>query len=212
MIYRLCQVVCLTLIFGSAINAEIWAQSCPETRADIRFDSRFSPPVLDQSLSKRQMQSMGPRAGVYGKGSVIGGLYRPEHEYRINFRQTQQRRGPQTCVLKIKVTFTYRLKQTIFIPKDYARRSCQFNAVYAHEVQHSDFEETSFKLFKPKFEQAIYQEIKRYGDQPLSVVQREVKRAVDVVFQVFENDRKRRHATIDNPTNYARESKRCSAW
>ena len=147
-----------------------------------------------------------------GRGSIIGGLYKPEHRYELSLRQTVSVRGQSRCVSRVQATFTYRLNQTIFIPRDYAKRSCQFNAVYAHEIQHSDFEETAFKIFKPKFEQAIHRDIQRFGHLPVEQLKQRMSASLQGVFRVFDADRARRHRTIDNPANYARESRRCSSW
>lgn len=198
------------LVLGKTALAQ--QTTCRAPQADVSFDSQFEPAILNHSLSKAAIQRLGGNVNVFGRGSIIGGLYRPEHDYRLNLRQTLSQGRRINCVVTVQATFVYRLRQTIFIPRDYAKRSCQFNAVYSHEIQHSDFEETSFKLFKPRFEQAIRRTIARYGHRPLNQLQSRMENAIREVHRVFDADRSRRHATIDNPQNYARESRRCSSW
>lgn len=201
----------LGLMTVSADRAE--AQSfCNQTPPVIRIQPAIQPVSLNHGLTKKQIRKLASGIAGGDRHAVVGGVYRPLHSYELKTSAYDNRLGNQRCITAKEVVLNYRVVREVYIPREYPRRSCQFSAVYNHEMQHVHFDEQAIDKYLPRFERVLAKAVigKSWTrpEQLYSGLDRMIKQEWDR----FNRERDRLHRTIDNAKNYARESKVCSKW
>ncbi len=107
----------------------------------------------------------------------------------------------------------------VYIARDYAPGSCQYDSVLHHEHQHVAVFQDTLNIFAPRIETSLRRAATRaepvYSrdrERAVSRLQRELERAVKPLFGDIERMLDRRNSALDTEENYRNEQKNCAKW
>lgn len=189
-----------------------WARSfCNMTPPIVRVDKHIGPLNVNHGLNKQQIRKLAGAQHQSGP-AVVGGIYRPQHSYELKVSANDNRLGDKRCITAREVILKYTVQRDVYIPTNYPRRSCQFRAVYNHEMQHVHFDEQAIRKYMPLFEQSLFRAVQgRTFTNPDQLYAR-LEASIKGLWGRFNTERQNLHYKIDNKRNYARESQACSTW
>jgi hypothetical protein len=124
------------------------------------------------------------------------------------------------CMSVKKVTLTIGYSsQKVYIPSEYAVGSCEYQAVYDHEMQHVNTNQDTLAAHLDRIERSAKLAMAAIGTIKVrqkgalqTEAKRQVNRALDGLFSDFEADRQARNAELDREENYRAISGLCSNW
>src|SRR5579862_5351457 len=106
----------------------------------------------------------------------------------------------------------------IYVASEYEPGSCEYETILAHENTHVRFNLETLRDWMPSIRAALVESARRrfpaiYPGAPNEAALRE--RLLENLYSVFDlmnDDMRRRNATIDTPENYRRENAKCRHW
>ena len=155
-------------------------------------------------------------------GSTVGGLGGGEIGFKTETRFEVTSQGGSACVKLKSVDVTFYAKPEIHIANNFARASCEYNAVLAHEQGHIRILRKFVREYSPKVKQEL-KRIARQIDSAVPTKKSQVNQAQnkiqdgfmakigqyqDKIMPVLE----RRQKAYDSPAEYARVASKCRKW
>ncbi len=110
------------------------------------------------------------------------------------------------------VTFHYILERDIYIPKEYAKDSCQYRVIYEHEMLHLRFEINILNKYEKKIGEALSRALHGRTFSSSGEMNQYINYYSGKIWQKIAAEQRKLHRTIDNPENYALENKLCPSW
>lgn len=212
---------------GSAPNAE-GAAAVDRAPACIALGS--GPQIQVQSISEsagvnaqrslEDLHRLGPGPAFHPLGIYRASL---QHELKLEFGRSDLKSAkgkPQVClwIERIRISIGF-LPRTILIAREYPLGSCEYNAIFGHEMRHAQIDDAVLGDFLPKLRsrlRKIAAEASAAGTvEPAGVEQRKAEllaRLQGTLQQAateLENVRRRGQGTIDTPSEYRRVADSC---
>ncbi len=208
-----------SLILASADTAS-WCK--PERAPVVRVGLQAPAPVGDYGktmvqLEKFQIDTVSPY-GVHVE-THVGGLTKGDVEISHTYQTAGLRRGDLTCLWLDQVKVVIRLKQTVYVAKEYAPGTCMYKSVWEHEHKHVRTDREILNKYRPIYEK----EIKRYLSTfpvvgPVTVreegaAQQKLGEQIEYVIsgltEKMESERARRQQGVDTLEEYQRVARMC---
>jgi hypothetical protein len=209
------------------------AAACPSSKSQpqIEFERLPSTIKLIHTETKAQVAELfvrgkgKPRPSSAGVGVPGGpqtvGLTNAHFSYSSTYTtQATQMPDGSWClgVSKITVVIGYS-RQEVFIPREYRQGTCEYQAVYNHEMEHVAVNRQVLDDHMDRIEWLAMQGLAEIGVITVAkksdlkkVAKQRVNRALDGIFADFEADRDVRNGALDSEENYHAISALCSAW
>lgn len=152
--------------------------------------------------------------------SVTRGLTYAPLDSRYSFRPSFWRRGKAYCysVGELTVNFGFK-KHLVYIPRIYAKHSCEYKVVHAHEMKHVKINREALKKYLPKLKADLKKHLAKSGavvvkNQQVGVeaMQKVISEALSASLSKMYAYSSKRHGKIDTPQNYQRENAKCKSW
>lgn len=178
----------------------------------------FPQAVIDHSHSIAQLG----RISGLGHNTRALGLMKPD--LRIETRPKAQgvRRGDKFCfwITGFDVVLRYR-RVDVYVAREYARDSCNYNAILSHEHKHVDAARLNLQEFAPRIRMALTSKLIPSGRKPALVASREEARkkvsaiSDDLLKPAYEEMIRALTAAqrqVDSPEEYRRVRNMCRNW
>jgi len=216
--------ILLLMILGVATPAD--AASCHREDApvELTFRSVFDRARLDHTKSAATINAMFERsqqdASIARKGGAVG-LTTSQSEFRFSTQVRYYRRSDGLYCVHLKSVDAHlnQRNTTIYVAREFARGSCNFDVVYEHEKQHMRIHYRTLQEYAPRVKRALQRLVQRLDPRVVRTVA-EVRNAyvdtindgVEPLLEAMEEENRRRNQALDTPENYARESAKCPTW
>jgi len=195
----------------------------PDTDPEISLEVTTGQVVYDNSRNRKQLSRLQSQGKISSsrRGWKPIGLTMTELQYRMNISVntlSQPDGGVCGVVTGVKASLGFG-KITIYVDKRYRRGSCQYNSVLEHEKEHVDIFRDTLVQFASQVEDKLFQtaaQLKpvfaKTPNRAAKRLQNTLQRRVEPVFKQLNRALDRKNDSIDTPTNYKREQKRCDKW
>ncbi len=107
----------------------------------------------------------------------------------------------------------------VYVAREYARGTCQYNAILDHERRHVGVFHDTLSEFSPRIERALYSALDRM--KPLhnrnhevaaQKIQNKLEQSVSSIFREFDRVLANRNGKLDTKENYTKELENCLSW
>lgn len=157
----------------------------------------------------------------------VGGLTSSRYSARTSGEtmMTRNRATGETCIWYSRLDVTVTLNITVYVAREYRRGSCEFRAIWDHEMKHVEVARDVARRHAPRIRAAVERIARELGNNgvvgPLKArdVDEGRKRMEDWVQYALEEtmrdlDRESyvRQNQIDTPAEYARVARQCSGF
>jgi hypothetical protein len=196
--------------------------SCMSGMPDAPFhvDVRIDFPPVNFSHS----QSIAELGKISGGGHHrrILGLMKPDIRLRTLPKAEGMSKGGKYCfwITGFEVILRY-AQVDVYVAREYPEGSCQYNAVYAHEMEHVEVARRNLEIFAPRIRAAL-----ESGSVPTAQTPVIVASAADATrdVQAISNENLRpvyrsmlralraAQAVVDSPQSYANVFRKCPTW
>lgn len=161
--------------------------------------------------------------GGGGGGSSVGGLGGGEIGFKAETRYKVIEADGAACVTLDRLDVTFYAKPEIHIASNFARSTCEYNAVMAHEKKHIAILRKFVREYSPKVKKSLVRFVSKLdtsagpvGVSQVNLAQKEietrilaeVKRLNDKMMPILA----KRQQRLDNPQEYARVAAQCNKW
>lgn len=181
-------------------------------------------PTYYHGYSTAQIEAMS-RIRVPSRASHEPGLTRFEHELSHQYEVEGEGEGPgrplRVWARSLRVDFSI-TRMDVYVSSQYARGTCPYNAILAHENTHVAINDRAFRKYKALLERAL----KRDRTLPTkahplrvsslkegkAVIERRLSRIVEPLYERFKREDIRENAKIDTPASYRRTQAKCGDW
>jgi hypothetical protein len=190
----------------------------------IRVTGNLLPPTYHHEYSTAQIEAM---SGIQAPSRAAHepGLTLFEYEVSSQYEMSEKGRsatGPLLIWAKsVGVNFSI-TRMEVYVSSQYARGSCQYQAVLAHENTHVAINERAYKKYRALLIQALGRDrALPTRDHPMRVsseqegediLDRHIKGILTPLEERFQAEDKRENAKIDTPASYARTQAKCRDW
>lgn len=211
-------IVSFLMLFSNLSTAMACSQSTPKVvvkrlKKNIEYIRNYSAGNLTQIHTGRYVQG-GPLVGGLGGGRYGLGV-------EIDFNVKEKGNG-LSCLSIKKVEGQFIAFPLIMIASNFAKDSCEFNAVYDHEKKHVRTLMNFQKEYSVKFRSRLNKIVRKYGQakvtSPAQVammqqqINQSIQSAVNGYFEAIQPVINRRQQAVDSPQEYARVAALCSGW
>lgn len=219
-----------------ALSIAVWAGAAPVHAkncrpAKFKLNVKFLDPKvkivhsktvteLNRMLGNRDKKVGGGLNSWHKKSSVIRGATVAPLNRASSFKPYYVKRGGRYCysIKELNINFGFK-EHTVFIPRIYAPKSCEYKVVYAHEMTHVKINRKAIKKFLPKFKKQLAKDLSKTA----AAVVKSQKAGVAAMRKVIAAALIKGHANmyqystplhnkIDTPKNYRREDAKCKKW
>jgi hypothetical protein len=195
-------------------------QECPKAAEPVvELDFKQPKPTLDTTLGVTELRSLSRQA--LSEHDQALGLYKTElrSALRVDY-DTATTRHDHVCLAVRKATVLVEYAdRAIHLARELKRGTCPYDVTLAHEQKHAAVDDRVLRRELPKLQDALRRAIRESGLAG-PVAQRNLAAYRDDVFEriqrVFRDElgrieriRRSEQASLDTPTAYARESRRC---
>jgi len=220
----------ISLILSGAIFISDTAQAqsrqvCPNISSETEISLDFDPGriVYDDNISREELArltNLSPYSSRHAK-SLTMGLTSTHYVYKMEgaAESTRLDRNHVCARLKsaaIKMTIS---KLKIYILRDYAPGSCEYDTVLSHEHLHADIAQRTIRNFMPRIRRQLRLEVNRLGwvrdissGRAFDTLFARLHRRMKPVMRQMERQMKRANAAIDTPKSYLQFNARCQNW
>ncbi|MBF0162061.1 MAG: hypothetical protein HQL88_07210 [Magnetococcales bacterium] len=204
-------------MFASAAGGQE-EPACPALNEGVEVDVRFEPskPFVDDSRSRAWIQDVA-RALHHPIGVTASRL---SHTLTAHFlvRVTADRRSRCLYLKTLTMVLAYP-NTTVYIDNAYRPGSCEYQAIYQHEMEHVRILNTHQTRFLPTWRsrlQALARDVRPLLSDNPQQTQQEVLQKLDQVvkkeIERLDKFQKAEQGAIDTPRNYAKVRASCQAW
>lgn len=203
-------------LFAIALAADRAAAQCAEGPAPVRLDVDQPEPTLNRQRSIDDLRKLAHS----DPHEVALGLYTGElrTSLKVDFQSTE--RGDRACLrvsgAHIDVVYT---KRMIYLARELARGSCQYNIALEHERRHASIDDTVLARELPRLKRAIADAIARIGavgpvhptelDDEREKIAASLQRVMGAEVTRIDSVRRKEQGAIDTPEAYRHEAARC---
>ncbi len=190
----------------------------------IHVTAKLLRPTYHHEYGTAQIQAMsGLRAP--SRAAQEPGLTLFEYEISSQYEMTEMGRDPngplRVWAKSIDVSFSV-TRMEVYISSQYAKGSCQYQTILAHENTHVAINERVFKKYKALLIQALKMDrnlptrahpLRVSSEQEgEDILDRNIKGILTPLEERFQAEDRRENAKIDTPASYARTQARCRDW
>ena len=200
----------------------------------IYYDVDIAQPVVDHSMTSaqltqkrkgsinewnknNQMQSGGLLESLFGSTQSVGGMTTVKHNLGLKYKthgRSLGKYGDLKCPVFSYVDLNLKYHGTIFIPREYKKDGCAYNAIFNHEMEHYVIgAENLHKLSKtvrknlPALTDKLSQDMGVVGRTQLTgareMMADNLYEIIRGVFQETKQKTAKESAAIDTPEEYA---------
>jgi hypothetical protein len=217
----------LVAIYLSLAIAPVAAAECrrpkdePPLSVNVEFFERDPTYSNSKSLAEIKMLNESARASSSNDDQTILGLTSSEIKTEYNTSiMSMETGGTPTCSwlrkLNVKILFS---RFDVFVAKEFKPRSCQYNAILAHENQHVAIEkEMSASLYRETLarlkglEPKLANATTRTKEELNKILASQLKPLFDENLAAYSERSKKAHAKIDTKESYAKVRASCKDW
>jgi hypothetical protein len=144
---------------------------------------------------------------------------RMRNKFEMAYTETFDMQKTQYCMAPTQIRVSVDYIPVIYIAKELAAGSCEYDVTLKHEIQHTNIDIITIREYLPRIEAAARQAAYSLGVAgPIAPHQREaaqqthmarVQKAIDTATADFDSVRHRRQQAIDTRQEYLRLSKMC---
>ncbi len=223
--HRLIVVFAATVFWTVTLSGTVWASPCSPSKSAAKVNLQLD---LGDPQYVYDLDTEGIREVVSDiQGYVAGPWHLPlgltVHELGMRFETKffiRMARTPGYCVAlaEAKVTVGYK-DRTVYISSNYAKGSCEFDAILAHEREHLQINQGVLNDYKAKF-RAVLRRMRR-GKKVIFVHRKSAARSAYILhlrrqFKPLVAEMKavlaRKNGAIDTKENYRRNLAQCDDW
>jgi hypothetical protein len=190
----------------------------------VHVTGNLLPPTYHHEYSTAQIEAMSgiqaPSRAAHEPGLTLF-EYEVSSQYEMS-EKGQSAAGPLLIWAKsVGVNFSV-TRMEVFVSSQYARGSCQYEAVLAHENTHVAINERVYKKYRALLIQALGRDralptrahpLRVSSEQEgEDILDRHIKGILTPLEDRFRAEDKRENAKIDTPASYARTQARCRDW
>lgn len=199
--------------------------SCdPVVDPPVTLDFQNKPPLVDNSRTPQQMQSLrtGATSPDYGGEfehvqGVKDGKY--QFSFSLDFEKTEWFMIGKACVQPAALHLTLTYTPVIYISKDIAPGTCDYNVTLEHEMRHVKVDVDTLGEFIPSIKtmaaaaMALHQSREPVAQENVEIVQnnlsREITALIDSASAKLQATRTLRQQAVDSREEYIRLSNAC---
>ena len=216
-----------SIAFLGALYTPVDAQAqnriaCPELEGRMEISLDFDPGriVYDDNVSRRRLARLSKTKSTSNRQfrQYTMGLTQIEYgsEYRIETQGVAL--GRNRICARLKSVSMKVIIQTlkIYILRDFAPGSCEYDAILAHEHIHADNAQLTYQRNLPNIRRKLHREVERLGavrdishDRATKTLLRRLQLRMKPIMDRIEREMKRKNAAIDTPESYLRFNDRC---
>lgn len=209
-------------VFSTAVSQEFCSTPESPKTPDIAVDLHIPRARIRHDLSLKEIRELQTEKGLKNADSVLGfTYYETQNGYKVKHEIVVDG-NKEVCgwVKSIKVYLLVKVLD-IFIPSDYAPKSCEYQVVISHESDHHRILEETLREYQNQIRKfLLYNKTipsnsnpKLYSNEPLkdslsTIVEEEIRPQLDSMVQAIEI----RQKTIDSPEHYMDLTSKCSSW
>ncbi|MEM7226523.1 MAG: hypothetical protein AAF495_26365 [Pseudomonadota bacterium] len=222
---RIFLLIILTSVGLTWLSAPAEAAKCsaPSTKPKIHLRMKYAEPTYVQDRNTAGMRNVINDIQGYTSGpwhlplgltiANFGTSYQTQMTYR-------KAKGGGYCVALSEATITVGYEDmTIYLSRDYAEGSCEFDAILEHELEHVAINEGVLRSYKTKFQEALKRVLRskrvifvHRKQEARSAYLLEFQRQFEPVARKMMRARDQKNAKIDTRASYERVHAKCSNW
>jgi hypothetical protein len=207
---------------GSGKGAAPRPGSCMSGMPDAQFhvDVKIDFPPVKFSHS-RSISELGQISGR-GHHRRILGLMKPDFRLRTLPKSASMSKGGQYCFWINGFEIELRYEEVeVYVAREYPEGSCQYDAIYAHEMQHVEVARRNLEIYAPRIRAALESGSVPTAQTPIIVasaaaaardIQAISNENVTPVYRAMLRDLRAAQALVDSPASYASVFRKCSKW
>lgn len=213
----------LTSLFFFSCPLKAAAFDCAQLNSNpaIVFSTSYGKLAYDYTKNNDQITAVASRYGIAEKGLFASGLATVNVVWEITVSSMGKVYGDyNVCVVPTEINVFIGFDQpTIYISRDLAKNSCEYNVVMRHEQTHQQINKSALDYFLPLFQDAL----EKIADtiKPVTVAHitqiddatnrltREYNKKLSPLIEVFKNELLTEQSKLDNRTNYQHEKELC---
>lgn len=197
--------------------------SCELTSPEVKVTTSDTPVQVDVSHSSEDLDGMGrSMKGALREGWVTNGLTTAFLRTSVDsVTKVSKLSDGRWCAALVNVTFSadYESPIHVFISNRYAPGSCQYGAVYGHEMQHVGISKAILAADMDGAEARIQADIVGRGSF-VAATQQQARDAAEAVANaemlqlsdLITREAGARNAALDTESNYRRIESQCPQW
>jgi hypothetical protein len=183
---------------------------------DVKID--FPPVKFSHSRSIAELGKISGR----GHHRRILGLMKPDIRLKTLPKSEGMSKGGQHCfwITGFEIVLRY-AEIEVYVAREYPVGSCQYNAIYAHEMQHVAVARRNLEIYAPRIRAALESGSVPTAQTPIIVasaadaardVQAISNENVQPVYRAMLRDLRAAQAIVDSPMSYASVFRKCPKW
>lgn len=213
-------ILTILIFYGSRTAA---AFDCAQIKSspEIVFTTSYGRLAYDYTKNNDQITAIASRYGIAEKGLFTSGLATVNVIWEITVNSMGKVYGDyDVCVVPIEINVFIGFDQPIiFISRDLAKNSCEYNVVLRHEQTHQQINKSALDYFLPLFQDAlekIADTVKPEKvahitqiDDATNRLTKQYNRKLAPLIKVFKDELLLEQSKLDNRTNYQHEKELC---
>ncbi len=194
----------------------------PAGKPKVRLDMLMGDLVVDDSLGRDRIKALSDRVigHVQGPWHVPLGLTHSATSAQYETAFTYGRDRGMYCVSLTKAEISVGLVElTVYVSNEYARGTCQYEAIHAHEMDHVKRNREAVKRYQERIRKALSRVLRAkrvirvYNKaQARSAYLLEFQRAVKPLLRDLTAEQGRANAQIDTERSYRAIFAQCPEW
>ncbi|MDH3242883.1 MAG: sel1 repeat family protein [Alphaproteobacteria bacterium] len=188
--------------------------------APFQVDVKIDFPPVNFSHS----QSIADLGKISGRGHHrrILGLMKPDIRLRTLPMSEGMSQGGKYCFWITGFEIVLRYAQVdVYVAREYPVGSCQYDAIYAHEMEHVEVARRNLETFAPRIREALELGSVPTAQTPIIVasaadatrdIQAISKENLQPVYRAMLRDLQAAQARVDSPQSYASVFRKCPKW
>lgn len=211
--------VALGLIGAVFFVGAVHAQICNITMPTIEYSNTLSEIRYDRDHTVEELQAIHTNYSGSHLLGLAGGKIGAEVYADIDARKMSQQ---QYCMNLSRIQIDFYAKPELYIARNFARGSCEYNAVLKHEYMHIDILKAAHKEFyegfkqhvtqiiqnRPNVEHVMSEDIYKAKDFLLNSIGRDINLHLDTLREEIGS----RQQEIDTMQNYHDILSKCKNW
>ena len=211
------------LFLGQAAPAEAARCSSPSAKAKIKLHMKYADPTYVQDRNTAGMRNIINDIQGYTSGpwhlplGLTVAQLGTSYETQMTYRKAQ---GGGYCVSLTEATVTVGYDDmTIYLSRDYAEGSCEFDAILEHELEHVALNEAVLRSYQTKFENALKRVLRskkvifvHRKAEARSAYLLALKKQFEPVAAAMARERNQKNGKIDTRKNYEHIASQCNNW
>jgi hypothetical protein len=151
----------------------------------------------------------------------VGGLMKGGLEVTTNYKISRARYSgiKQNCMWMSEIDIRLEISPTIYIARDYPKRSCMYNAVLEHEMKHIQVDRDIADKYQHMLRDMAGRIAQKVGvvgpksDRESRLTEKKIKdyfsKNMNIVLEKMYDERGKRQQAVDNLEEYERVRKQC---